>query len=161
MSSRVFKGGFFDLYAQNLINFGFKVLVESGSRGAPFIALFGDVPCVIIPFVKPEKVRVAIFYGAKRTLSASRLAHDDLAAVVQELIDDWLYYCRAYAVADLCPWFQGHSHNGTRNSAAELVQPDSFVRMPTLREIDRALNTSLEMADARNVAHITRKKVMA
>lgn len=147
-------GGDFLPFSRRLAAWGFSKLVETRSR-APFIAVYAGSPCVIVPVVEADRIGLTVFYGALRRLSVARLANDNLATI----IDSWRDHCRAYARCELGRVLTPLDHNATRNAASALVQASEWVHMPTLAEIDTALQTSLEalreatQAAVREVAH--------
>jgi hypothetical protein len=153
--NNTFAGDFLP-FSRRLAAWGFCKLVETRSR-APFIAAFAGKPCVIVPVVEADRVRLTVFYGALRRLSVARLAVED----IDNIIDGWRDHCRAYVRCELGRALTPLDHNATRNAASALIEPGEWVQMPSLAEIDAALQTSLQalreatQAAVREVTHAT------
>lgn len=136
--NNTFAGDFLP-FSRRLAAWGFCKLIETRSR-APFIATFAGTPCVIVPVVEADRVRLTVFYGALRRLSVARLAAED----VNDIIDGWRDHCRAYVRCELGRGLTPLDHNATRNAASALTEPGEWVQMPSLAVIDAALQTSLQ-----------------
>jgi hypothetical protein len=127
-------------WARSAASFAFTKLVEAKSH-VPFLCTHeNSKPCMIVPEINPDRVRVTLLYGVRRSaLSPNKLA----AAAAVDLVANWRGLARAFVVAELNPTLVGIDHNATVRAANELIDP-YFPYLPTLPEIDYALGTMLE-----------------
>jgi hypothetical protein len=133
-------------WAENLAASGFRELVSARSH-EPFFPPSSGVPVFILPFAQAGLVRVHVLYACKRALSPKVLTE----ATADQLIRDWRKYCRAFVEATLVPALTPRlttaTFDGTRRAKKELIELGGI--MPTLGEMDEALGTSLQSAEAR------------
>jgi hypothetical protein len=147
-------GGEIQRWATGLAAWGLRELLRSRSN-APFYAKCAGVPCLILPIVDPDHVKLTVLYGCKRALSAKRLTDSSEA----ELISEWRKICRAFIVCELnpsnIPFLRVHDHNATRNAASALLDQYCLVGVPTLADLDQALGTSLEISETKPFKRVT------
>ena len=126
-------------WARSAANWALTKLVESRSR-VPFLCQHPNgKPCLIVPQINADCVRVTLLYGVRRSaLTPNRLAAVDAASLVKE----WRTLARAFVIVELNPAISGVNHNSTVRAANELLDP-YFPYLPTPSEIDSALGTTL------------------
>jgi hypothetical protein len=133
-------------WAENFAATAFDELVRARSR-EPFFPPSTGVPWVIVPYVDPSLVRVHAMYACKRALSPKALT----TLPPEQFFTDWRKYCRAFVEATLMPGasprLMSITCDGTRRAKKELFELGGL--MPTLGELDNALGTSLQEAEAR------------
>ncbi len=137
-------------WARSATSFAVSKLVEAKSH-VPFLCQHPNgKPCMIVPEISLERVRVTLFYGVRRSaLAPNRLA----AATAVDLVANWRGLARAFVVAELNPTLVGIDHNATVRAANELIDP-YFPYLPTLPDIDSALGTMFEIIQVQKLTLI-------
>jgi hypothetical protein len=138
-------------WAENFAATAFNELVRARSY-EPFFPPSTGIPWVILPFVHPNLVRVHAMYACKRALSPKAFA----TLPLDQFFTNWRKYCRAFVEATLAPGasprLMSVTCNGTRRAKNELFELGGL--MPTLGELDKALGTSLQEAEARRFSRM-------